>query len=243
MAVSVDYLTYEITIPQSDMTLISGTLYEYDVEDFGTELHLIQEAQSGIPHPTMFQRTAVVVIAGINYARAFEVIAPYTIKFEDGQYAVRLVGNNNNLFDEGIIVRNQVSVIPTNSAGLVIAETGVSGLTPAESAALLQIESDVTLIQADIATMQASVTNIEGDIVTIQTDQGTMAMDIGLLELDVDVLRKILQNRKSTNPVSGMMTVYDDDGTTPYLTAQIWEDVARTQPYRGRGIEDQGALA
>ena len=40
-------------------------------------------------------------------------------------------------------MQNQVQVIPTNSAGLQIVETGTSGLTPAESAKLDSIDANV----------------------------------------------------------------------------------------------------
>ena len=57
-----------------------------------------------------------------------------TVVFEDGQYAVRLEGSNNNLFDEGVIIRNQVSIIPTNSAGLISVDVP-SSITEAHLAA------------------------------------------------------------------------------------------------------------
>lgn len=58
----------------------------------------------------------------------------------------------------------------------------------------------------------------------------------------VEVMRKILQNRTVTNPAGGVMTVYEDDGTTPALTAQLYENVAQTQTYRGQGAEVRGRL-
>jgi hypothetical protein len=52
----------------------------------------------------------------------------------------------------------------------------------------------------------------------------------------------ILRNKTVTDSVTGIMTVYADDGTTPYLTAQLHEDVAQTQTYRGQGAEVRGRL-
>jgi len=59
---------------------------------------------------------------GVTYARVIEIINGYQIEFVDGQYTVRLAGSNNNFFDveNGILVQNQVQVISTNSAGLII---------------------------------------------------------------------------------------------------------------------------
>jgi len=55
-------------------------------------------------------------------------------------------------------------------------------------------------------------------------------------EQDVRLSRieKILRNRVVTDPTTGVMTFYDDDNT-PLMTAQIYEDAAGTQPYRGQG--------
>jgi len=50
-------------------------------------------------------------------ARVVEIINDYTITFEDGQYAVNLVGANSNVADRVNV--NQVSVRASNSAGLI----------------------------------------------------------------------------------------------------------------------------
>lgn len=56
--------------------------------------------------------------------------------------------------------------------------------------------------------------------------------------------RKILKNRTETDPVTGIMTVYDDDGTTPLYTANIYTDVAGATPYAGTaGVNRRNALA
>jgi len=51
------------------------------------------------------------------------------------------------------------------------------------------------------------------------------------------ICSRILRNKTVTDPTTGIMTVYADDGTTPYLTAQLYEDAAETQTYRGQGVE------
>lgn len=56
--------------------------------------------------------------------------------------------------------------------------------------------------------------------------------------------RKILKNRTETDPVTGIMTVYDDDGTTPLYTANLYTDVAGATPYAGTaGVNRRNALA
>ena len=63
---------------------------------------------------------------GVTYAPQLILLAPYTITFEDGLYAVNIVGTNNNVLER--TNKNQVSVNASNSAGLIIVETG-TGIT------------------------------------------------------------------------------------------------------------------
>lgn len=118
MATSINWATKVISVPQADLTFVSGTLYELDTDAWRLELKDIEDGD-GMPFLDTHRHNTEVTIAGITYARFFEIINGYTVEFEDGQYAVRLAGSNNNIFDEGVIVRNQVSIIPTNSAGLI----------------------------------------------------------------------------------------------------------------------------
>ena len=56
--------------------------------------------------------------------------------------------------------------------------------------------------------------------------------------------RKILKNRTETDPATGVMTIYDDDGTTPLYTANIYTDVAGATAYAGTaGVNRRNALA
>lgn len=123
MAITINWITKVINVPQADLTFISGTLYELDTDQFRKDLLSIQDSEEGIPFIDTHRHFTQVTIAGVTYARLIEIINGYTVQFEDGQYAVRLVGSNNNFFDEGIIVRNQVSIIPTNSAGLQVVQS------------------------------------------------------------------------------------------------------------------------
>jgi hypothetical protein len=56
------------------------------------------------------------------------------------------------------------------------------------------------------------------------------------------LVTKILRNKTITNPTTGQMTVYDDDGTTVLLTCQLYENAAGTQAYRGDGAERRERL-
>lgn len=58
----------------------------------------------------------------------------------------------------------------------------------------------------------------------------------------VEIATAILKNKTVTNPNTGVMTVYADDGTTPLLTAQLYETVDGSIVYRGQGAERREAL-
>jgi hypothetical protein len=130
MAVSIAWGTKIINVPQSYLTNIIGTLYELDTEQFRLDLKDLEDDPEGMPFADTHKHATEVTVAGVTYARFVEIINGYAIEFEDGQYSVRLIGSNNNFFDvaNGILIQNQVQVIPGNSAGLikVIASGGVT---------------------------------------------------------------------------------------------------------------------
>jgi len=126
MNVTVDPLTYVIYVPQSELTPISGSLYELDVNAFRLALKDYEDSDIGMGMPATHTHATQVSLSGVTYARTFQVIFPYTVEFEDGQYTVRCVGANHNLAD--VKVFNQVSLIIGNAAGLQIVTSG-SGVT------------------------------------------------------------------------------------------------------------------
>ncbi len=125
MAITIDYLTLIISVPQADLTFITGTLYELDTEAFRQSVIDIQDSEEGIPFATAINHNTEVTIVGTTYARFIELINGYSIEFENGAYSVRMANSNNNLFDveNGILVQNTVQVIGQNSGGLIVQTT------------------------------------------------------------------------------------------------------------------------
>lgn len=128
MAMTVDWPNKIISIPQSDLTLVSGTVYEMDTESyFRTQLMALADDEQGITYDLPFVHNTEVTVAGVTYARFIEIINGYTVQFTpDSQWTARLTGSNNNIFDTGVLVQNQVQVIPNNSAGLQVVTTGAA---------------------------------------------------------------------------------------------------------------------
>jgi len=136
MAITIDWgNTYKIQVPQADLTLVSGTLYELDTDQFRLDLKSLEASEDGMPFSKTHDHNTQYEVAGVTYARSIEILSPYSVEFEDGAYSVRLTGSNNNIFDiqNGILVQNQVQVIPTNSAGLVAVSTGVAASVIADA--------------------------------------------------------------------------------------------------------------
>ena len=75
------------------------------------------EDDLGITFPKTHNHNTTVSISGVQLARVIEILDPYTITFENGAYAVNLVGANSNIADR--LNLNTVSVRAANSAGLI----------------------------------------------------------------------------------------------------------------------------
>ena len=121
MAVTVDWATKTINVPQADLTLVSGTFYTLDTEWFKNALRALEASEYGMPNLRMVDHNTEYEVAGVTYARKVEIVNGYSVTFEDGQYSVQLNGSNNNIWDiqNGVLNQNQVQVIPTNAAGLI----------------------------------------------------------------------------------------------------------------------------
>lgn len=116
MALTVDYtLTpFRITILQSDLTLISGTKYSLDVDDYWNLLSDYSDSEESLPHPLMYSRipstSSTPSITEINSTF-------YDLVFEDGLYSVNIINGNTNIRE--VEVKNQVSVNTNNTTGFI----------------------------------------------------------------------------------------------------------------------------
>lgn len=70
-------------------------------------------------------------------------------------------------------------------------------------------------------------------LVEVRTDASAAA--------DLSLIRMILDNRLQTDPSTGKMTLYDDDGLTPIREWNIWEDILQAQAYQSQGSERRDA--
>lgn len=123
---TIDPATKTISVPQSELTLVSGTLYELDTDQFRLDMNALMDDEAYIWMDDYAIRNAPVTVAGTTFAQTLEITNGWSVTFTpDSQYSVRLAGSNNNLFDveNNILNQNQVQVIAQNSAGLIDADT------------------------------------------------------------------------------------------------------------------------
>lgn len=111
--------TKVVYIPKVSLTLVQSTpteIWELDLNQFRLKLKSLEDDEEGMPYPDTHHHNTEVNVGGITLARVVEIINDYTITFEDGKYAVNLIGANSNVGDRVNV--NQVSVRSQNSAGL-----------------------------------------------------------------------------------------------------------------------------
>lgn len=334
MATSIHWPTKVINVLQSDLTLVSGTLYELDVNALRLELKDLEDSEAGMPYPTTHNHNTELTLSGVTYARSVEIINGYTLTFEDtgSPYTVRCVGANHNLADITNFT-SEVSLIVGNSAGLqVVAGSGGASAADVWSYATrtltsqsleptvgepLFYKSSSTTTQSDPGagkvrwnnSTQASATQLyidtvtqdgidlssfvgriaAGDTLHLQDKDdatvyqnwliGAVVNETGWITMPVTFvssgggniannkeiilvvisstsgaltpaqeerlarIEKFLRNKRITDPVTGVQTVFDDDSTTILGQGQLFEDVAGTTPYRGEGAERADRLA
>lgn len=173
MTISVDPITKIITVPQSDLTFVSGTLYVLDTDWLRLQLKAWEASVEGMPFDDTHTHNTTVTVAGTTYFRTIEIINGYSLTLQNTGvfYSVRLEGSNNNFFDAENGIFNPhayVGIIPTNSAGGQIIETGVSGLTAEESTKLNQTFTNTDILRK--LQINKLVTDPDTGILTIYDD-------------------------------------------------------------------------
>lgn len=117
--VTIDWGPSVIFVPKIAMELVQLTptlIYSLDLNVFRLALKELEESSDGMAFTRTHKHNTAVSVGGVDLARVLEIITPYTVTFEDDQYAVNLINANSNVGDRVNV--NQVSVRSSNSAGL-----------------------------------------------------------------------------------------------------------------------------
>lgn len=169
MAITVDWGTKTIHVPRADLFQPGAdpNILELNVDWFRLQLKALEESDEGMAYDDTHSHNPPVVISGVPIARVIEIINSYVVEFEDGQYRVILKGANNNILDVSVV--NQVSLAPTNSAGL----QDLSSLQAASFAGrvALDITSAYTGSLFPVGTRGFPVNNVT-DAITIAEERG-----------------------------------------------------------------------
>jgi hypothetical protein len=239
MAISVHPIDFIIHVLQADLTPISGTLYRLDTDWFRLQLK-DWEADGSQTGGATFQKThnhnTEVAIAGVTYIRAINILAPYSVEFEDGQYTVILSGSNNNIFDvgNGFLVQNQVQIISTNSAGLQTIVSG-SGVTEQDKTDIIEgVWDELRAGHVDTATYGGGLAT-KDDLDALNTEKSYTLDEAGDITVNLGAVEggdytDTQTHDESYLEISETPTGTDVDFT---FTAEV-DDIPRTFQFQGR---------
>jgi hypothetical protein len=119
MAISVNWQTRVIDIPQADLVLLSGSRYDFPlVSYFKTQARLAEASEEGIVFDQIVNYVPPFDLGDTILAPAVQIINGYTCTFEDGMWAAVFSEANTNIQNETNV--NQVSIRPNNSTGLAL---------------------------------------------------------------------------------------------------------------------------
>lgn len=119
IGITINWATREIFVPKSELLLLQSSpveIRQLNIDDFRLALKDLEDSADGIVFPDTHIHYPPVDMGGVILSRVIKLINNYTVTFEDGQYAVNLVGANSNIGDRVNV--NQVSVRSANSTGL-----------------------------------------------------------------------------------------------------------------------------
>jgi len=161
--ISINWATKVIFVPQADLTNLGGNVYELNINTFRLTLKDLEDDEAGMPFLRTHNHNTEVTVGGTILARVIEIINGYTVTFENGQYAVNLVGANSNIADVTNV--NQVSIRTQNSSGLVVSENSINPIDENIEGPLTM--KDVLRLMLSIQTGKTSITSLGGGLATV----------------------------------------------------------------------------
>lgn len=163
MALTINYLTRVISVPQNYLTALGGSLYELDANALRNDLKNLEDSEDGVAFPPTLRHSTESTLSGVTYARQLEIINGYTLSFENTgtPYTVTVVGANHNLGDVTVF-DGGMSMIIGNSAGLISVNTGG---TVAPSAQEIRDAMTLAPVAAPVAgSIDSKIANVADDV-------------------------------------------------------------------------------
>jgi hypothetical protein len=186
------------------------------------------------------QSIAAIVSGANSIGHASETDTAQTITPVPGAVTVSIGAATETSSAQAIAVLASLTV----SLGTATEVGTVGAITPVPGGVIVTINaaSETNSAQSITVFVPGVMTLTADDIAAIADAVWAHATAISFSD-KMDICSRILRNKTVTDPTTGLMTVYADDGVTPYLTAQLHEDAAESQTYRGQGAEVRGRLA
>lgn len=136
MSYSVNWTTKVVTVPLTDLTLVSGSNYTLDTGDFWIEMRRLEASPTdGLWTEQVIEYVNTQLLSGITYSAIVKMINGYTWDTDTTNKNISLLGYNSNLLDT-FIPGSGISVLANNSAGKI--ETG-SGMSAAQDLKISEI--------------------------------------------------------------------------------------------------------
>ena len=104
------------------------------------------------------------------------------------------------------------------------------------SAAGCELEVDASCTAVNLFEVHGNVNIVNNSALTIDDDA---THNLVWTVPDGAFVKKILRNKRITDQVTGITTVYDDDNSTIIYQGNIWENAGGTDPYSGAVINRQ----
>ncbi len=177
---TINHNTKVISVLQSELVPLGGSLYEYDINTLRLALKTLEDDADGMTLDDTHKHTPPTTLAGVTFARQVEIINGYTVTFQDGSYSVNIIGGNSNLGD--VINRNSAGVNTANSAGMVQVDTG-GGTFTADDRTMLQLLHRIGKNRMEV--------DIDAQQLVLYADNGTTVLQRwNLATADGEVLKK-----------------------------------------------------
>ena len=213
MALTLDPATRVFTVPQADLSFVSGTLYTLDTDQFRKDAWDLLSSEPYIWLPPCYDHNAEYTILGVTYFRKIEFINGFSLQLEDtgSAYSVSFEGSNNNLFDieTGVLIPTPlVTCVGNNSAGNQTIVAG-SGVLPADITAIAAEVWDTLISSHELVGTYGSELATKSDVGGSAATTFYTAVTATIIE-GVDVLG----SSASINVRDGTYWQVDEDGTT-----------------------------
>lgn len=195
----------EIFIPKFASVLIQTNpreIRQLDLDAFRLTLKGLEDSSDGMAFVRTHTHNTTVSIGGAVLARVIEIINGYTVTFEDGPYAINLVGANSNVGD--VVNVNAVSVRSANSAGL----QDLNSLQAASFGGTVTLDSTSPHVGTifPVGTTQYPINNTT-DGLQIATERGLVTFDVPRSEVLSNTNFGVGYVFAGTNPIASDVVV------------------------------------